>query len=103
VQQTGIITRFKGQDILDLKKLQYDLQKNVKAYMFSKGYFQARIGEPEVVGLGFKRTGLPIVKNFPIPIVTSMDDTLKVVVPVTEGKVFRVGDLKVEGNSISNA
>ncbi|MBP6001946.1 MAG: outer membrane protein assembly factor BamA [Pyrinomonadaceae bacterium] len=100
VQESGIITRFKGQDILDLKKLQYDLQKNVRAYMFSKGYFQARIGEPEVVGLGYKRTGLPIIKNFPIPLLTSKDDTLKIIVPVTEGRVFRVGDLKVEGNSI---
>ena len=77
VQQTGLITRFKGQDILDLKKLQYDLQKNVQGYMFSKGYFQARIGEPQVVGLGYKRTGLPLLSNFPIPLLTSMDDTLK--------------------------
>lgn len=100
VKETGIITRFKGQDILDLQKLQYDLQKNVRSYMFSKGYFQARIGEPQVVGLGYKRTGLPILKNFPLPLVTSKDDTLKIIVPVTEGKVFRVGELKVEGNSI---
>ncbi len=100
IKETGLISRVKGTDILDLRKLEYDLQKNVKAYMFSKGYFQARIGEPEVIGLGYKRTGFPIVKLFPIPLVTSMDDTLKIRVPVTEGKVFRVGELKVEGNSI---
>ncbi len=100
VKETGIISRFKGSDILDLRKLEYDLQKNVRAYMFSKGYFTARIGEPEVVGLGYKRTGFPILKNFPIPLITSVDDTLKIKVPVTEGKVFRVGELKVEGNSI---
>lgn len=100
VKETGIVERIKGQDILDLRKLQYDLQKNVRAYMFSKGYFQARIGEPEVVGLGYKRTGFPILRNFPIPLITSTDDTLRIVVPVTEGKVYRVGELKVEGNSI---
>jgi outer membrane protein insertion porin family len=100
VKETGLVTRFKSQDILDLRKLQYDLQKNVRSYMWSKGYFQARIGEPEVVGLGYKRTGFPILNNFPIPLVTSMDDTLRIVVPVTEGKVYRVGELKVEGNSI---
>jgi outer membrane protein insertion porin family len=99
VKETGIISRFKGQDILDLRKLQYDLQKNVRSYMFSKGYFQARIGEPQIVGLGYRRTGLPLI-NLPIPFVTSKDDTLKIIVPVTEGKVFRVGELKVEGNSI---
>ena len=42
VRETGLISRFKGQDILDLQKLQYDLQKNVRDYMRSKGYFQAR-------------------------------------------------------------
>ncbi len=100
-KETGLISRFKGMDILDLRKLEYDLQKNVRQYMWSKGYFQARLGDPEVVGLGYKRTGpLPIIDNFPIPLITSMDDTLKIIVPVTEGKVYRVGELKVEGNSI---
>ncbi len=100
VKQTGLISRVKGTDILDLKKLQYDLQKNVRAHMFSKGYFQARIGEPEVIGLGYKRTGPPFIGSFPIPIITSQDDTLKIKVPVTEGKLYRIGELKVEGNSI---
>jgi outer membrane protein insertion porin family len=100
VKETGLVSRVKGTDILDLRKLEYDLQKNVKPYMFSKGYFQARIGEPVVTGLGLKRTGFPIVKLFPLPLITSKDDTLKITVPVTEGKVFRVGELKVEGNSI---
>ena len=100
VKQTGLVARFKSMDILDLRKLQYDLQKNVRAHMFSKGYFQARIGEPEVVGLGYKRTGPPLIGNFPIPLLTTMDDTLKVKIPITEGKVYRVGELKVEGNSI---
>src|SRR5262249_10527250 len=52
VKESGLISRIKGEDILDLRKLEADLQRNVRAYMWSKGYFQARIGEPEVVGLG---------------------------------------------------
>lgn len=100
VKETGLISRFKGQDILDLRKLQYDLQKNVRSYMFSKGYFQARIGEPQVVGLGVKRTDFIPLITLPLPLISSKDDTLKIIVPVTEGKVFRVGTLKVEGNSI---
>ncbi len=100
VKETGLISRVKGMDILDLRKLEFDLQRNVKSYMWSKGYFQARIGEPEVVGLGYKRTGFPVLNNFPIPLLTSKDDTLKISVPVTEGKVYRAGELKVEGNSI---
>ena len=100
VKETGMVSRVKGFDILDLRKLEYDLQKNVRAYMWSKGYFQARIGEPEVVGLGYKRTGFPLAKQFKIPLLSSKDDTLRIRIPVTEGKVFRVGELKVEGNSI---
>src|SRR6185369_3688072 len=71
VKETGLISRVKGTDILDLRKLQYDLQKNVRSYMFSKGYFQARIGEPEVQGLGVKRTGFPVVSLLPLPLLTS--------------------------------
>ena len=100
VKETGLISRVKGQDILDMEKLQADLQRNVRSYMFSKGYFQARIGEPQVVGLGIKRTDfLPLV-TIPLPLISTMDETLKIVIPVTEGKVYRVGELKVEGNSI---
>ncbi|NNE67236.1 MAG: outer membrane protein assembly factor BamA [Pyrinomonadaceae bacterium] len=100
VQPTGLISRFKGQDILDLNKLQYDLEKNVRQYMFSKGYFNARIGDPKVVGLGYRRTGLPVLRIFPLPLITSKDDTLKIIVPVSEGRVYRVGDVKISGNSI---
>ncbi len=96
VKKSGLFSRFKGQDILDVRKLQYDLNKNVREYMFSKGYFQARIGEPQIVGLGKRRTGFFL----PVPFLSSKDDALKIIVPVTEGKIFRVGELKVEGNSI---
>lgn len=100
VKETGLISRFKGEDILDLKKLEYDLQKNVRSYMFSKGYFQARILEPEVVGLGYKRTDFIPLITIPLPLISSKDDTLKIIIPVVEGKIFRIGELKVEGNSI---
>jgi len=100
VKETGLVSRVKGQDILDLRKLQYDLQKNVRSYMFSKGYFQARIGEPEVVGLGVKRTDFIPLITIPLPLISSVDDTLKIIVPVTEGKLYRVGTIEVEGNSI---
>ncbi len=100
VRETGLISRFQGQDILDLRKLQYDLQKNVREYMFSKGYFQARLGEPQVEGLGVKRTDFIPLITLPLPLISSKDDTLRIIIPVTEGKLYRVGDIKVEGNSI---
>lgn len=100
VKEHGLISRFKGQDILHLEKLQADLQRNVRSYMWSKGYFQARIGEPEVIGLGVQRTDFIPLIDLPLPLISSKDDTLRIVVPVSEGKVYRVGTVKIEGNSI---
>lgn len=96
VKQAGLVTRFKDADILDRQKLEYDLHL-VDQYMRSKGYLQARHGEPKVEGLGRRRTGLPIL---PIPFLSSVDDTLRITVPITDGRLYRLGDLKIEGNSI---
>src|SRR5436190_526517 len=96
VKEAGLITRFREEDILDRQKLDYDLHQ-VDTYMKSKGYLLARHGEPKIEGLGKKRTGFPIL---PLPVISSIDDTLRVTVPIIDGKLFRVGDVKVEGNSI---
>jgi outer membrane protein insertion porin family len=96
VQEAGLITRFKSQDILDREKLDADLH-NVSNYMRSKGYLQARTGEPRVEGLGPRRTGFPIL---PLPFLSSTDEALRITIPVTEGKLYRIGSLKIEGNSI---
>jgi len=96
VKEAGLITRFRGQDILDREKLDADLRL-VDNYMRSKGYLQARHGEPRIESLGPRRTGFPIL---PLPFLSSTDEGLRVTVPIIEGKVYRLGDLKVEGNSI---
>jgi outer membrane protein insertion porin family len=95
VKEAGLITRFKSQDILDREKLEVDLRR-VTFYMRSKGYLQARTGEPRVEGLGRRTTGFFI----PLPFLSSTDEALRVTIPVSEGKLYRIGDLKVEGNSI---
>jgi outer membrane protein insertion porin family len=96
VQEAGFITRFQSKDILHREKLEFDLRK-VDNYMRSKGYLQARHGEPRVEGLGKRRTGFPIL---PLPFLSSMDEGLRITVPISEGKLFRLGELKIEGNSI---
>ncbi len=96
VQEAGLISRFREQDILDREKLDFDLHK-VDNYMRSKGYLQARHGEPRIEGLGRRRTGFPIL---PIPFLSSTDDTLRISVPIFDGKLYRLGDMKIEGNSI---
>src|SRR5215204_1050293 len=69
----------------------------VDNYMRSKGYLQARHGEPRVESVGPRRTGFPIL---PLPFLSSVDEGLRVTVPILEGKVYRLGEFKVEGNSI---
>jgi outer membrane protein insertion porin family len=96
VKEAGLITRFKGADILNREKLEYDL-RNVDNYMRSKGYLQARHGEPRVESVGPRRTGFPVL---PLPFLSSTDEGLRVTVPIVEGKVYRLGEFKVEGNSI---
>jgi outer membrane protein insertion porin family len=96
VKEAGLITRFKGQDILDREKLEYDL-RNVDNYMRSKGYLQARHGEPRVEGVGKRRTGMPIL---PLPLLSSVDEGLRVTVPIVEGRIYRIGEMKIEGASI---
>ncbi len=96
VKEAGLITRFREEDILDRAKLDYDLHL-VDNYMKSKGYLTARHGEPRIEGLGRRRTGFPIL---PLPFISSVDDTLRITVPIIDGKLFRVGEVKIEGNSI---
>jgi outer membrane protein insertion porin family len=96
VKEAGLYSRFKGQDILDREKLEYDL-RNVDNYMRSKGYLQARHGEPRVEGIGRRRTGFPIL---PLPFLSSVDEGLRVTVPIVEGRLYRIGEMKIEGNSI---
>ena len=70
----------------------------VDNYMRSKGYLQARHGEPRSRR---RRTdaapGFPIL---PLPFLSSVDEGLRVTVPIIEGKVYRLGEMKIEGNSI---
>jgi outer membrane protein insertion porin family len=95
VKEAGLITRFQSKDILDREKLEVDMRL-VQFYMRSKGYLQANTGEPRVEGLGRRRTGFFL----PLPFLSSTDEALRVTVPVTEGKLYRIGTIKIEGNSI---
>jgi outer membrane protein insertion porin family len=96
VKEAGLFSRIKELDILHREKLDYDLH-SVDNYMRSKGYLQARHGEPRIEGLGRHKTGFPIL---PIPFLSSTDETLRITIPIIEGKLYRIGDMKIEGNSI---
>jgi len=96
VKEAGLVSRFKGADILHREKLEADLHA-VDNYMRAKGYLQARHGEPRVEGIGRKRTGFPVL---PLPFLSSTDEALRITIPIVEGRVYRLGEFKIEGNSI---
>src|SRR6266849_5175993 len=96
VKEAGVMSRRRGQYILDRGRLEYDLRQ-VDNYMRSKGYLQARHGEARVESVGPRRTGFPIL---PLPFLSSTDEGLRVTVPIIEGKLYRLGEMKIEGNSI---
>ncbi len=95
VKEAGLFTRFKGLDILDREKLDFDLRL-VRNYMSTKGYLQGRAGEPRIESVGPRRTGFIL----PLPLLSSVDEGLRITVPIIEGKLYRLGELKIEGNSI---
>ena len=96
VKEAGLISRFKSTDILDTEKLDKGDLQLIQNYMRSKGYLQARTGEPRVESLGRRRMGFFL----PLPLLSSEDDALRVTIPVVEGKLYRIGEIKIEGNSI---
>ena len=59
VKEAGLISRFKSTDILDREKLEVDLRL-VDNYMRSKGYLQARHGEPRVESVGRRSRAAPV-------------------------------------------
>ena len=64
--------------------------------MRSKGYLQARHGEPALKESGHAGQ----VSFLPLPFLSSVDEGLRVTVPIIEGKLYRIGEMKIEGNSI---
>jgi outer membrane protein insertion porin family len=62
----------------DPAQIEYCLHK-VRLFLFGKGYLRATLGEPRR---------------------TQTEDGLQVVVPVDEGALYRVGELKVEGSKL---
>src|SRR5258708_21670804 len=47
--------------------------------------------------MGPRRPGFRVL---PLPFLSSVDDTLRITVPIVDGKLYRLGDMKIEGNSI---
>jgi len=83
VKPHNIVTWIRKKDLYVPSKLDEDLE-NLKNFYQDYGYFDVSFGEPKVTTIG-KNTKKPRVK---------------VTIPITEGSVYKFGDVSVTGNTV---
>jgi outer membrane protein insertion porin family len=88
VKESGLIASFQSKDIYFKPKLEYDLE-NVRQFLGSKGYLNARIGEPEVERVEKAVSGFPILSK--------KGPGLKITVPIEVGRRYKIKSVKEEG------
>jgi len=91
VKESSLFTTFTSKDVYSKEKLAADLER-VRFFMASRGYFKAVIGEPRVEEVGEIGSRIPLIGR--------KGKGLKIVVPVTEGRLYRIGKVTVEGNTV---
>src|SRR5581483_11044997 len=96
VKPASLFTVFTGKDVYFKEKLAADLDR-VRFYMGTKGYIRSVIGEPRVEEIGEVKSKLPL--RIPILMKPKKDLGLRVVVPVDEGRLYRLGKVDIEGNT----
>ncbi len=85
-ENSFIFTLFK-KDNFSMDKLKEDLDK-IKEAFYNKGYLEAKIGEPKIEY---------VVKRDAFFKKRKMVD---ITIPITEGKRYRIGSIKVSGNKV---
>jgi len=85
-QQFNLVSWVTGKSLFKQNKLQDDLS-NIKKKFQENGYMEATVGEPRIEEIS-KRT-FPFIKK---------QKMMKIVIPVNAGYLYRVGDVKIEGN-----
>ncbi len=88
VKESGLIASFQSKDIYFKPKLEYDLE-NVRQFLGSKGYLNARYGEPTVERVEKAVSGFPIFGR--------KGPGLKITVPIEVGRRYKIKSVKEEG------
>lgn len=91
VKEAGFLSGLTSKDIYDKDKLEYDLQQ-VRLYYYDHGYLNVKFGDPVVEEAGKVGSGVPLVGG--------KDRGLKVTIPVEEGKIYRTGNITIEGETV---
>ncbi len=93
VKEAGLFSTFTSKDIYFKEKLQDDLER-VRFFLGTKGYLQAKIGEPKVEEAGKVSSGLPI------PLLRKSGPGLKVTIPIEVGRRYRISKVEEKGVTI---
>ncbi len=101
VKESGLLSSFQSKDIYFKPKLEYDLE-NVRQFLGSKGYLNARIGEPVVEDAGKVTSGIPIpLPDLPkLPKLRQRSPGLRITVPVEVGRRYKIKTVKEDGVNI---
>jgi outer membrane protein insertion porin family len=92
VKESGLFSAFTSKDIYFRDKLLDDLER-VRRFLGSKGYLQAKIGEPKVEPAGKATSGIPL----PLPLLRKTGPGLRITVPVEVGRRYKISNIEEKG------
>jgi outer membrane protein insertion porin family len=95
VKEAGLFSTFTSKDIYFKEKLLDDLER-VRFFLGTKGYLQAKIGEPQVEDSGTVTSGLPL----PIPGLRKKGPGLRITIPVEVGRRYKIAKVEEKGVTI---
>src|SRR5499426_344882 len=90
VKEAGLFSTFSSKDIYFKDKLMDDLER-VRYFLGTKGYLQAKLGEPNVEEAGKVGSGLPL------PLFRKSGPGLKISVPIEVGRRYRISKVEEKG------
>jgi outer membrane protein insertion porin family len=93
VKEAGLFSTFTSKDIYFKEKLQDDLER-VRYFLGTKGYLQAKIGEPKIEEAGKVSSGLPL------PLLRKSGPGLKVSIPIEVGRRYKITNVEEKGVTI---
>src|SRR5215831_3420582 len=90
VKEAGLFSNFSSKDIYFKDKLADDLER-VRYFLGTKGYLQAKLGDPQVDEAGKVSSGLPL------PFFRKSGPGLKISVPIEVGRRYRISKVEEKG------
>jgi outer membrane protein insertion porin family len=95
VKEAGLFSTFTSKDIYFREKLLADIE-HVRRFLGSKGYLQAKVGEPKIESAGRATSGIPL----PLPLLRKSGPGLRITVPVEVGRRYKISKIDEKGVSV---